>query len=43
MERTSERGGGRVSDILCERAPYDKESWYCLTHNRLEMKEEGRA
>jgi hypothetical protein len=33
----------RESEIQCERAPYDKESWYCLTHNRLEMKEEVSA
>ena len=43
MERASERGGGSVSDTLCERAPYDKESWYCLTHNRLEMREGERV
>ena len=24
----------------CERVPFDKESWYCLTHNALERRNE---
>jgi hypothetical protein len=25
----------------CERYPYDKESWYCVTHNQLEPREQS--
>jgi hypothetical protein len=26
----------------CERYPYDKESWYCVTHNQLEEREDRK-
>jgi hypothetical protein len=26
----------------CERVAYDKESWFCLTHNQLEEREESK-
>jgi len=28
--------------MTCERVAYNKESWYCLTHNQLEGREEEK-